>query len=248
MRIVLVSSSSLVPRRSPRLITELLALTKAWGWTTADLARELRLDETAIIHYRAGRRALTARTLARIAQRFGEQKLTRDLIWHYLYVECREDADGALGLDLSAFPVPAERIVRTYIERFAEESVQAGRGLMVVGTKTQELLAAMQSLRRAFEHTRVRLCVLRGDQKPDAATMRAALAAPLALIERIDFACDEVREIIRGRADLTRPTIVSSAVAPGALTDAYVRRIALSTMRCVALDSVPVGSPIPHAA
>lgn len=247
MRIVLVSSSYLVPRRSPRLITELLALTKEWGWTTADLARELRLDETAIIHYRAGRRALTARTLARIAQRFGEQKLARDLIWHYLYVECRDEEHAAPTPDLSTFPVAAERIVRAYVERFAEESLQGGRGLFIVGAKTQELLAAMQALRRAFEHAKVRLYVLRGDQKPEAATMRAALAAPLILIERIDFACDGIREILLRRSDLVRPSVVSSAVQPEALSDSYLRRIALSTMRCIAIDPAPVPR-VPHAA
>src|SRR3954468_8129825 len=67
-----------VPRRPPRLITELLALTASWGWSVADVARELGVDESTILHYRAGRRGLTTRTLARIVVRFGEHRLTRD--------------------------------------------------------------------------------------------------------------------------------------------------------------------------
>ena len=54
--------------RPPRLITELLALAKEWGWSVDDLARELHVHRTTLIHQRAGRHGINTAMLARIAR------------------------------------------------------------------------------------------------------------------------------------------------------------------------------------
>jgi transcriptional regulator with XRE-family HTH domain len=216
------------------LITELLALTASWGWSVADVARELGIDESTILHYRAGRRGLTTRTLARIAARFGEHRLTRDLVWHYLLSECGEQTDAEVTLAAPKGLSPAvEQTVRAYAERFAEESVHAGRGLYVVSDTAAPLSAALNFLRAVFGAKKVGICAIRADRTPTAAESRLSLAQPLLIVERIDFACDAVKELIRRRADLARPMVVTSMEEPNVPTDAYLRRVFLSTMRRV---------------
>jgi len=210
----------------------LLALTASWGWTVADLARELGVDETTILHYRAGRRGLTTRTLARIVVRFGEHRLTRDLVWQYLMTECvdSQDAEGAHEVPKGLLPA-LEQALRAYADRFAEESVHAGRGLYVVSDTAAPLSAAIQFLQIVFAAKKIRVCALRADRLPTAAESRLALALPLLILERMDFACDAVIDIVRRRADLARPIVCTSMQEPTVATDAYLRRVFVGTMR-----------------
>jgi transcriptional regulator with XRE-family HTH domain len=222
----------------------LLALTASWRWTVADLARELGVDESTILHYRAGRRGLTTRTLSRIVIRFGEHRLTRDLVWHYLLTECGEgaEAEDILAAPKELFPV-IEQALRAYADRFAEESVHAGRGLYVVSDTPAPLSAALQFLRAMFEAKKVGVCTLRADRTPTASESRLALALPLLLIERMDFACDAVRDLVRRRADLARPIVLTSMEEPDATTDVYLRRVFVSTMRRIDAHASPTTLP-----
>lgn len=219
-------------------------MTASWGWSVADVARELGVDESTILHYRAGRRGLTTRTLARIVVRFGEHRLTRDLVWHYLLTECGEvaEAEGILASPKELSPA-VEQALRAYADRFAEESVHAGRGLYVVSDTPAPLSAALQFLRAVFEAKRIGVCALRADRTPTAAESRMALALPLFLVERMDFACDAVKDLVRKRADLARPIVLTSMQEPDAATDAYLRRVFVSTMRRVDAHTSPATPP-----
>jgi plasmid maintenance system antidote protein VapI len=229
-----------VPRRPPRLITELLALTASWGWSVADLARELGVDESTILHYRAGRRGLTTRTLARIVGRFGEHRMTRDLVWHYLLSECAEapEAENLLAAPKGLLPA-VEQALRAYAERFAEESVHAGRGLYVVSDTAAPLSAALHFLQAAFAGKKIRVCALRADRTPTAAESRLALALPLLIVERMDFACDAVMDLVRRRADFARPIVCTSMQEPDAAPDAFLRRVFVGTMRRIDAHTSP---------
>lgn len=178
-----------MPRRSPRLITELLALTSTWGWNVADLAHEINVDPTTILHYRSGRRALTKATLSKIAIRFGEHRMVRDLIWHHLIAESEEGNDAPDGAAApKGIPVAVEQALRAYASRFAEESVHAGRGVFVFAETAAPLSAAAQFARALFTGAKIPVCALRADKTPTAAESRFALAAPLLIVERVDFA------------------------------------------------------------
>jgi hypothetical protein len=219
-------------------------LTASWGWSVADVARELGVDESTILHYRAGRRGLTTRTLARIVVRFGEHRLTRDLVWHYLLSECGEpskvEATGAVPQGL----LPAvEQVLRGYADRFAEESVHAGRGLYVVSDTAAPLSAALHFLHAVFGTKKIGVCAIRADRTPTAAESRLALAQPLLSVERMDFACDAVKDLVRRRADLARPVIVTSMQEPGETPDAYLRRVFLSTMRRIDARTSVLSAP-----
>jgi transcriptional regulator with XRE-family HTH domain len=233
-----------VPRRPPRLITELLALTASWGWSVADLARELGVDESTVLHYRAGRRGLTTRTLARIVVRFGEHRLTRDLVWHYLLIECGEVAETEATLAVPKGLLPAvEQSIRAYADRFAEESVHAGRGLYIVSDTAAPLSAALHFLHAVFAVKKIGVCAIRADRTPTAAVSRMALAQPLLLVERMDFACDAVKDLVRRRADLARPIVLTSMQEPAVATDTYLRRVFVSTMRRVDAGSAAPTTP-----
>lgn len=223
-----------MPLRPARIITELIAFTRAKGWTVRDLADELKIDETALIRFRSGVRTPSKAVLVKIIDRFGDHRFIRDLVLFHLYSECRNAGE----VDADPFedaPLPTSTItaLRAYVERFAEESTHAGRGLYLTSRDPALLTVALRALRRAFERTQVRMCAWRGDQKLNARAVRDALAAPLVLIERIDFASEVVSEVVRRRADLTRPTVVTSLTTPDALADPYLQRVALSTMRLI---------------
>lgn len=231
-----------MPLRPARIITELIAFTRAKGWSVRDLAQELEVDETALIRFRSGVRIPSKAVLVKIIDRFGEHRFVRDLVWFHLYSECRNaGADDADPFENAPLPTTTITALRTYIERFAEESTHAGRGLYIVSAEPALLNAALRPVRLAFERARVRMCAWRGDQRPNARAVRDALAAPLVLIERIDFASEAVSDVVRRRADLTRPTVVTSLTPPNALRDPYLQRIALSTMRLI-----EIAGPVPR--
>jgi AcrR family transcriptional regulator len=229
--------------RPPRLITELLALATEWGWSTEDLARELGIHRTTLVHQRAGRHALKTAMLARIARRFRNDRNVRDLVWHYLTVEYVE---GAQRNDLPPLPRVPEAVataLRAYLTRFGEESVHGGRGLYLVSGEAAVLTATLQWLRTSFTQQRIQPCVLRADRPVSVAEGRLALAAPILLLERIDFMGDAVAELVRRRADLVRPMVVTSMQMPDAVADPFLRRVLTSATRLIEIGPSPSSLP-----
>ena len=228
---------------APQLVTDLITLVRPWGWTLTDLAREIGVSEITLAQYRSGRRRLSMQTFAAIAQRFKEHRIVRDLCWQYAVVEYHEErAQRPSAMQADRLAPAVIRTLRAYVERFAEETIRGGRGLYLVSTDASALSDAMQALTRAFSAAKIGLCALRADRKPAASEARAALAAPVLLVERADFLCAEVAELVRRRSDLARPMVVSSMEQPANTADAYLRRIFLTTTRVV-----DVGAPAPLA-
>lgn len=229
---------------SPQLITELLGLADAWGWSAEDLARELRVDRTTLLQYRSGRRALTVRALARIARRFGEQRMVRDLVWHHLAVECSPDAPAGASPTSAptALSPSVARDLRAYVDRFGKDSLH-GRGLFLVGTDAAVLSAALLFLQALLEEAGIPACRLRADRTPSASETRAALAAPVFLLERFDFACDAVHDLSRQRGDLVRPTVLTSMRPPGDISDPHLRRVLAGMTRLI--DLTPASTTLP---
>jgi hypothetical protein len=236
-----------VSHRPPRLITELIALVKEWGWTVQDLARELKVHRTTLLHQRSGRHALPTPMLSRIAKRFRNDRTVRDLVWHYLTVEYEEHPSTVVLPPVPRVEDAVAAILRGYIARFGDESIHGGRGLYLVGPDANALSAALLWLRNAFKEHRIESSALRADRAVTGADVRYALAVPVLLIERVDFLGDAVAEVIRRRADLVRPMIVTSMQPPSAITDARLRRILASMCRVVEFGPAPTPTPPPHA-
>ncbi len=225
--------------RPPRLITELIALAQEWGWSVQDLARELGIHRTTLVHQRVGRHALNTAMLARIARRFRNDRTVRDLIWHYLTVEYEEGAQNTALPPLPRVPDVVASSLRAYIARFSEESVHGGRGLYLASTDAALLSATLQWLQRAFTQHRIEHCLLRADRPVSAAEIRFALAAPVLLLERIDFMNKPVADVVRRRADLVRPIVVTSMTHPDTVADPYLRRVLTSMTRLVEVGPPP---------
>lgn len=221
-----------VRRTPPRLIAELIALTSADGRSLSELARDLEIDETTLMQYRSGRRPISMRSYARIVRRFGDHRLIRDLAFHYAGVEYHAGKRAESLSSPESLSAPVERVLRRYAENFAEETLHGGRGLYLAGPD-RDLTNACRFLVDLFAAARVALCRLRADRKPSASEMRDALAAPLFIVERVDFARTEVLDLVRRRSELMRPTVVSSTRSAEGAADPYIRRIFMSAMRLV---------------
>ncbi|HEX8411816.1 MAG TPA: helix-turn-helix transcriptional regulator [Thermoanaerobaculia bacterium] len=245
--------------RSPRLIAELVELTRPLGWTLRDLARELKVSEISLQQYRSGRRPLSLSTIATIVERFGMYREIKDLTWQYLRSYHQLSAEKRVTVS-AALPPTASRALTHYVEHFAEETIRGGRGLFLVADGAPPLTASVAHLRAAFGEAGIEIAVLRADVTPSATELRAAVSAPLLIVERIDFVSALVSDIVRRRADVLKPLVVTSLDAPQRLSDDYLRRIFLSVTRLIDLreaaahatpkpgvpDVVPVPSSSAH--
>jgi transcriptional regulator with XRE-family HTH domain len=229
--------------RPPRLIAELVALTRPWGWTIKDLARELGVSDITLTQLRSGRRRVSFDTFSHIVDKFGDHAIIKGAAWQYArdyYKPEAAEMGGVLPLDL---PSGAGHVLRRYVDGFAEELVHDARGLFLVSVDTAFLTASVAYLRRAFEAKNVRVTVVRADQEPAAADRRAALVTPLLVIERVEFLHAAVADLLRRRDDILKPVIVTSTTEPSATTDAYLRRVFLSRMRRVDMGAIAATAP-----
>jgi transcriptional regulator with XRE-family HTH domain len=238
-----------VPRFHCRLITELLAYKQAEGSTLRDLARELGIDETLLVKFRSGVRSPTKQVLVKIARRYGHQLFVRDLVWHHLVAECNDPTPTTEDALADAnLPPRVAGDLRAYVVRFSEESLRSGRGLYITSSDATALSRASKALGLAFGAARVPCATLRADQRPDARAVRAAMAASVVVIERVDFACDAVADILLRRSDLLRPSVATSMALPDAIVDPHLRRVALSMMRRLVIgDAASTKTTVPVA-
>ena len=238
--------------RPPRLIVELLTLAASRGETLADVARDIGIDDTTLMQYRSGRRRLSMQAYANILKAYGGERTIRDAAFHYARVEYHPATPGSVDALAADLPVAALEALRSYVRRLPEEAVTTGRGLYVVSDEARTLSSVAQFLAAAFEQARIMMCRLRADQRPSASDRRFALAAPVLLVERVDFLSGGVEEIVHERAALVRPMLVTSMRPPTAIADPHLRRTFQSLTRLLEIgpisSSTPTHGPAPaHA-
>lgn len=230
--------------RPPRLIAKLLAHAAATrGEGLRDVAAAIGIDETTLMQYRSGRRRLSMETYANILNVYGEDRAITDAALHYARVEYHPSKPDSIEAATDALPVHVVEILRTYVDRLPQEAVTMGRGLYLASLDARALSSAVQFLVRAFERSNVATLRLRADQRLSAAERRAGLAAPVLIVERIDFMRDPLPELLRERANIIRPMLVTSMRRPETTADPHLRRVFLSLTRLIDLD--PPSSP-PH--
>ncbi|MFZ2492849.1 MAG: helix-turn-helix transcriptional regulator, partial [Thermoanaerobaculia bacterium] len=144
--------------RAPRLIAELIQLTRPLGWTLRDLARELKVSEVTLQQYRSGRRTISMSTMATIAERFGTYREIKDLAWMYLRDYHHREVAPRTAVPEDLPPSCARSLVR-YVEHFAEETIHGGRGLFLVADTALPLTAAVRFLRTRFETAGIEVAV-----------------------------------------------------------------------------------------
>lgn len=220
------------------LIRELDRLARDHGWSTVELARELGLNRSTLVHARGGRRRLTSDTLAQIAQRFGASPGVRDLVWHYLAVEHPElrEADPVSRRERRA-EGEAERLapetrkaLRLYVVKFLRAYFE-GRGLFLTGDDATALSASVRYLLAECARRDILAVQIAGHRSVTASEGRDALAAGLLLVERVDFASGSVAELLKRRGGLGKPFVVTSAHAPTDVADPFLARVLVSMTR-----------------
>ncbi len=233
--------------RPPRLIAKVLshaAATRSAG--LSDVAEAIGVDDTTLMQYRSGRRRLSMQSFANLLAAYGDDSAIADAAVHYARVEYHPPKLDSIEAASDSLPAPAVERLRMYVERLPEEAVTTGRGLYLVSTDARALSLAVQFLVRSFEQARIAVCQMRGDARPSAADRRFALAAPVVVVERIDFLRDTVGELLRQRATLVRPLIVTSMQAPETIADPHLRRVVRSLTRRIDLSpSLPPNGSVP---
>lgn len=228
---------------TPRIIALLINRAREWGWSRERLARELGVDRTTLAQYASGRRKLTMRTFGAILRKFGDDRLVWHLAFHYAAEEYEpQDALPSVDVRPLAASDDAANAIARYVERFGQESIR-GRGLFLVSSNAPLASDALRVIEQALDRVGARVCRLRADHTATVAQVHAALAATVLIVERVDFACDTIAEVIERRANLVRPIVATSVEPPGTLARPHLRRVFLSM--CRAIDLQPAPSPLP---
>lgn len=185
-------------------------------------------------------------SFANLLAAYGDDRAIADAAVHYARVEYHQPKPDSIEAASDSLPAPVVERLRMYVERLPEEAVTTGRGLYLVSTDAHALSLAVQFLVRSFEQARIAVCQMRGDARPSAADRRFALAAPVVVVERIDFLRDTVGELLRQRATLVRPLIVTSMQAPESIADPHLRSVVRSLTRLIDLSpSLPTNGSVP---
>lgn len=208
--------------RTHPLLHELERRARALGFTWAALAAEVGIDRTTLAHIRSGRGRLSLGTLHRIAVWFPTDAAIQRSVWEYLLHDVETQKERAERAQLQsrssatllvALPPATQDWLRAFVADFAGFVIH-GRSLLLTGTNTAPLASALSFLEselvargihplRAQPH-RARL----GSQRA------ALLAAPLVLVERLEFASAEMKRVITDRCRFGKVTVASSTGAP----------------------------------
>jgi hypothetical protein len=222
----------------PRLITELVTLTRPWGWTLPDLANELHVSLASLGAYRCGRRQLSMDVYSRVVERFGDYRIIRDAAYEYARTYHAPVVAPTIT-PAENLPIPTVRALTRFVERFPDEALRGGGGLLLVAREPRLLAAAVAHLRALFAATNVAVPALRADQSLSASETRDALAAPLLIIERVDFLNATVTDLLRRREEIVRPTIATSTTTNVPAVDEGLQRIFRARMRPLVIPEVP---------
>ena len=186
-------------------------------------------------------------TFANILNAYGDDRAICDAAIAYARVEYHPPSPDSIEAAAEVLSAPIVETLRAYVTRLPDEAVTTGRGLYLVSADAHALSLAVQFLQRALEQGRVRVCHLRADRPVSAANRRFALAAPVLLVERIDFMRDPIPNLLSERANLVRPMIVTSMQAPDTAPDPYLRRVFASMTRIVEISPalpLPTNGPV----
>lgn len=236
------------------VIREVEQLARRAKWRACDLAEALGVSPSMLNRLRAGTHAPSREVLGAILRSFGDTPHVRDLVLHFLEHELslahagRLDASpgSARGVEdtLAKLPLKARQHVRSFVTHFLRRSMTSGQGLHVVATDARVLTAVVAYIRSALDEQGITPVLLAANAAVSKSLGEDALAAPLLIVERVEFASDGVRSLLAARAAVRKPVLVTST--NGARED---DRLAPALRSASLLSLVPVPSPaLAHAA
>jgi transcriptional regulator with XRE-family HTH domain len=246
-----VSRSPSPVTHAPLLINELERIRRERAWTVGQLAERIGVSPKLFYNMRLGHRPLSVGTLSEIARAFGADYRVREAVMHYLALEYQTFGrailrDGTGRARTESLPGTISyhnrwRVV-TWIGRLPfGESVQ--RGLYLVAGKSQTLSAVARFVAKAIEDSGLGVLTVAGNTRPSASHAAAAIETPVLIVERIDFASDEITALLARRAETKRPTVVTSCRDRDALPDSPLSVALRLTNELIRLDAVRPPKP-----
>ncbi len=236
-----------MPPAAPFLLRALERLAREEGWTLTQLAEELHTQLSELSHIRAHRRHFSLILLSDVAVRFGSRPGMHENLVDYLAIDLPRWFGATLPHtapppttgDSRVAPSVRARLDR-YMTAFPRENL-FGRGLYLVSPSMPALSGALSHLVAAFGHQGLSALRLSASGVPTSSDTKAALAASLLLIDRLDTITPAMLDLLQARIDLIRPVVVSSRVELVALPGA-VRRL-LRAARTTLLTVTPASLP-----
>ena len=240
---------------APLLINELERIRRERAWTVGQLAERIGVSPKLFYNMRLGHRPLSVGTLSEIARTFGTDYRVREAVMHYLALEYQTFGrailrEGKSSARTGQLPETISyhnrwRVV-TWIGRLPfGESAQ--RGLYLVASESQTLSAVSRFVAKAIEDSGLGVLTIAGNTRPSASHAAAATEAPVLIVERIDFASDEMTALLARRAEAKRPTVVTSCRDRDALPESPLTGMLRATTELVRLDALTPAKPSKHS-
>jgi hypothetical protein len=114
------------------------------------------------------------------------------------------------------------------VTHFLRRSLTSGTGLHVVGDDANALRTVVAYVRTTLDAQGVASVVLAGNATVSASLRETALAAPLLIVERAEFASASVRALFDARAAIRKPVLLTSArTLPDETANAVSRTLVL---------------------
>lgn len=210
----------LVPR-PVLVIREVEQLARRAKWRTCDLAEALGVSIAMLNRLRAGTHAPSREVLGAILRSFGTNAHIRDLVLHFLEHELAQARAGRLespkdaGSDgaFAALDAKTRAVVRAFVRDFLRRSLTSGTGLHIIGADTAVLRGVVAYVRTALDGQGVASVLIAGNATVAGSLRESALAAPLLIVERADFASESVRALIAARATVRKPVLTTATDA-----------------------------------
>ncbi len=233
--------SLLSMHRTPDLVTEIHRLASRRGWSQAELARQLGVSRSTLVHARGGRRWFTTDVMARISRLFGDVPTMKDLVWSYVRYDfpAGPEEKGILPLAekrRTDLPGDAVDAIRRFVRSFPMRLVD-GHGLVLTGGSARMLSLASRSVADGLASAGVRVH-RRAASDPLGPTESAAIGkSRLLVLERIDGASDAVVALLESQLAAERPVVLTSAKAIDTVLGQRLARLLRSRTTLIRLDS-----------
>lgn len=221
------------------LLHELERRARALGFTWASLAAEVGIDRTTLAHIRSGRGRLSLGTLHRIAAWFPTDAAIQRCVWEYLLhdVETQKERDerkalraGSAGALLDGLPDATREQLQALVTDFATRALR-GESLLLTGTDPATLSRALAFLEAECPARGIHVLRRAANAVPPRSSLPALAAAPLLLVDRIEFASMVMTDVLQTRALYGKVT-VATITADGtrsSLARAFRHSVAVGT-------------------
>jgi transcriptional regulator with XRE-family HTH domain len=214
----------------------------------ADLAEALGVSCSMLNRLRAGTHTPSREVLAAILRSFGANDHIRQLVLHFLEHELpRAEADrfapATYGADDALAPLDrrARDQVRSFVTHFLRRSLATGRGLRLVAADDQLLRTVVASIVRDLDaHGIAAVAVAANARVLARSQQEAACAAPLLVVERVEFASRAVQALLLARAAVRKPLLLTST---GATVNAALTPL-VALAPTVVLDRADAATPV----